>query len=391
MRINKLTPSVAILHRVAGEGNFNIYRQLSEGRRLFLFAKCLLVTWSFMQGRGDYATEKTIALVKGSNQARYQKQVKEQLEHEFGKVEVFLTAPIKGVEFNKLLPRFEVLAGAQQILYLLCMLFTGSRRFLNLYLLSFYAAMDEVVNIGLKNVENFVCFNDQPFDVAALVYALNNRKSIRTVVIQHGLILSEKFYFPVVAKEFWGWGELSKKHYRSWDSSGKILVKGRYKEDERIKSSGVNAGNKVPVKILIAPSHYHSEIADIVEKVDNLIGMYCGNKVLLGIKLHPSTKFKLLIKAIHFSRGLKLIREVDDMEMLADKYDVLVTKNSTSAVDFMLRGKIVFSISPSCDGRFPSVEYVELIDILPAYIDGGINRLKKESGRSNFLREAISV
>lgn len=390
--MRKLMPAISTLHRVAGEGDFNIYRQLKEGKRFFLFAKCLITSWSYYRGRGDQATEKTVAFVKGPNQLRYQKQVMQQLEDEFGGVEIFMTAPIKGAKSNKFLPRINLIDVAHQMIYLLCMLLTGKRRFLNLYLLSFSAAIDKVVCQGIKNIKNFICFNDQPFDVAAVVYALNKRNNIRTIVIQHGLIVSEKFYFPVVAQEFWGWGDLSKIHYCRWDLKGCINIKGRYKSDVKIKDDCFKIlNNHESISILIAPSHAHHEVLDLIWAV-NEINIKNSVKIKLGIKLHPSTKLLFYLALKIKRKKIKIQFEEDGMEELADKYDGLVTVNSTSSIDFLLRGKPVFFSKVYDSNRFPSQDYGCVLIDLSNFCSLEINSiLKKNNSRLRFLMSAINV
>lgn len=341
--MQKFVPTLQTLRIMAGEGDFNIYRQLAAGKKLFLFVKCLLITWSYAHGRGELATKKTVALVKGPNQKRYQKKVAEQLSDEFESVELFMTSLARNSELYKLLPRINFWLAVQQVIYLLCMLFTGRKRYLNLYLLSFYSSIFKSVQIGFSNVENFICFNDQPFDVAAIVHALNRSSRTRTIVIQHGLILSEKFYFPSVANEFWAWGELSKAHYRSWNKNGKILIRGRYKNDISFKKNNYLWPDSDQKKsFLIAPSHIHSEVKEIIKVVRSLEVFSLVGNSKLGIKFHPSTKFTWILKFWCRFILKEIIFEVDEMEGLSDSYDFLITKSSTSSVDFILKGKPVF-------------------------------------------------
>lgn len=387
-----LTPSLKLLRVLAGEGSFHIYRLLRD-RRVFLFTKCLLTTFACFRGRGSETGARSIAFVKGANQLRYFWQAHLQLEAELGALQLYASAPLPTASDALLLPRMSLSAFAQQVVCLLMLLLTGKRRYLNLYLLAFASAMRKAVDTGLRNIESFVCFNDQPYDVAAIVHALHGRKGCRTIVVQHGLILSQNFYFPTVAKEFWAWGELSKQHYRAWDKDAQLVVKGRYREDAHNKARDfVWPPADRPVRILVAPSFFHDEVKHILTELDRTLSTELKATARVAIKFHPATKLLWRLRRWCQQHAPWLKEEHEPMEHLATQYDILVTKNSTSAVDFLLRGKPIISVNLSEGILFPSQNYsfdaniLQEISKIPQQIDH-----KANIQRLSFLQSGLNV
>lgn len=388
-----LIPSLKLLRILAGEGDFHLYRQLKEGRRLFLFAKCFLITLSYFKGRGASAGARTVVFVKGANQLRYYQHAGAQLQEELGSLQMFTAAPLPEQAESPMLPRMGFRPAWQQTICLLMMLITGKRRYLNLYLLSFATAIDRSVYMGLRQVESFVCFNDQPYDVAAILYALNRRNNVRTIVIQHGLILSEEFYFPSVAKEFWAWGSLSRQHYRAWESDSKIIIKGRYSNDGNQKSNDfIWPAPGRAIRILVAPSFFHVEVRELLTSLNQVLGNENKETLRVAIKFHPATKLAWRLRLWCKKNAPWLSEENEAMEALADKYDLLITKDSTSAVDFLLRGKPVFFLNMGEGLVFPSPLYgFDLCDILNVSTGPALIFKRKNDPRLCFLEIALNV
>jgi hypothetical protein len=387
-----LTPSLKLLRVLAGEGNFHLYRQLKEGRRLFLFAKCLLTTLSYFKGRGTPAGARTVVFVKGANQLRYYQYARAQLQEELGSLQMFTATPLPEQAESLMLPRMGFRLVWQQTICLLMMLITGKPRYLNLYLLSFATAINRSVGMGLRQVESFICFNDQPYDVAAILHALNRRNGVRTIVIQHGLILSENFYFPSVAKEFWAWGELSRQHYRAWEPDSKIIIKGRYHNDKNHKSNDfIWPASGRAIRILVAPSFFHGEVKELLTGLNQALSNETKTRVKIAIKFHPATKLAWRLRLWCKKNAPWLGTENEAMEALADRYDLLITKDSTSAVDFMLRGKPVFFQNMGEGSVFPSPLYgLELRDISSAFTCPTSILKHKNAPRLHFLKIALN-
>lgn len=378
---------------MAGEGNFHAYRLLRSGRRGFLFAKYLIVTLSHGLRRGDATGQKTVVFIKGKNQLRYQSFLAPQLQAEFGDSDVFTASRLPLDPSRRRLAGFSFLSTMRQAVFLALMLATGRRRYLDLYLLEFQAEIDRIVGRSFGNIENFVCLNDQPYDVAAILNTLHSRGNCRTVVVQHGLVLNEKFYFPSVAREFWAWGELSKRHYRSWDQSAKIVVKGRYAGDAAMKRErylSLPADGRL--KILVAPSFFHDEVNEIVTGLKAELSGDHLDKAVVAIKLHPAMKFQGRLTSRLRKQAPWLESETAPIETLAEEYDVLVTKNSTSAIDFLLRGKPVFFHPPNGGADFPSMDYGFPLAHLKLLIEGRqVETNKKNDARRGFLKVALNV
>lgn len=389
--MNYLQPSRRALRILAGEGHFHYYRLLKSGRRSFLFIKFFLTTWLYFRGRGEPATKPTVAFVKGLNQLRYHHHVAQHLEREFGELQLYACNKLAE---NRVLPKISAPDMLLQLKFLVLMLLTGKRRYLDLYWLAFSDAIQKAVDYGLHGIKTFVCYNDQPYDVAAVIHALQKRGGCRTIVIQHGLVLNEKFYFPSVANEFWAWGEASRQHYRSWNPLAQILIKGRYIEDSHKKQEHYmlpESGKHT--RILVAPSFYHEEVKEIIAILRNTLTGKETRKISVAIKFHPATKFRRLLKFLCLTLTPWLKEETAPMETLSETYDILITKNSTSAVDFLLRGKPVFFLDPHIDSSFPSLSYgFELKQLNTLLLEREETSLKiKNEGRQQFLESALNV
>lgn len=392
--MNQMSFMRKTLNTLAGEGNFHSYRMLHSRKRGLLFAKSLAVTLSFALNRGEVASQKAVVFVKGKNQLRYQSFLAEQLQKELGKCDVFTSSRLPLDIDRSSLGGFSLSALVRQATLLTLMLVTGRRRYLNLYLLAFQVEIDRIVNKSFEHINTFLCFNDQPYDVAAILNSLHNKKRCRTIVVQHGLILSEQFYFPTVAREFWAWGELSKRHYRSWSRTGSIFIKGRYIGDEAKKGEHLVMDRPIgePLKILIAPSHIHIEVQDIVLGVKSILPEFYREKTTFAIKFHPATKFKSWLKFRCWWIAPSLNVETAPMEALAERYDALITKNSTSAIDFLLRGKPVF-FHPAFNGAdFPSSKYgFTLLQLKNLVENRTLDVNDKNVERMKLLKDTLNV
>lgn len=314
-----------------------------------------------------------------------------------GDEEVFFDVAVNGVS-PRYLPRIAKKNAFYQIILLLLILLTGKKRYLSLYYLSFYLAIRKVVDKGMRNVAIFVCYNDQPYDVAALLVALHIRSNCRTIVIQHGLILSPAFYFPSIAKEFWAWGDLSRKYYSSRNRDGKFMLTGRYLEDAGDKKNdfvpiNIDGTNK-RINFLLAFSFSHNELKNAILFLRSLSPelLNSDGKIKFSYKLHPSTKFKRKLQCWIAINAPWMREEVDSMEALSEKYDGLITLNSTSAVDFLLKGKPVFFMKFREDGEFPSQKYgFSVTKIEQIFLDRIFVMDEKNRERLLFLKAALNI
>lgn len=385
-----LNSYLKLIRSVAGEGNFYIY-QLLKNRRLFLFAKCLITTIAYFLGRGSVTAAPVVVYVKGSNQLRYFGYARKQLEGELGGLQLYRSSSALKNSDGLLLPRFCIWHVVMQCIFLLLMLITGRRRYLNLYLIYFVKSIKLSIDKGLPSVKDFICFNDQPYDVAAIVYTLNQRNNCRTIVIQHGLILSPNFYFPAVSQEFWAWGELSKKHYCSRNKNSKIITKGRYESDFRIKGKYFEFPLNWRIKILIAPSFFHDEIKSVLVNFGKILPPELKNSDQVSIKFHPATKNLFKVRWWIRRHAPWIKQEEEPMEVLAEKYDLLITRNSTSSIEFMLRGKLVFFDVIDDKYEFPSKNFCLDLEDFVCYVKNNYLPMCKIEAVQIYLKSAINV
>lgn len=389
-----LRPSLSVLRALAGEGNYHAYTRLKGAKRGVLFLKSLRVSLAYTFHRNGPRTRATLVVANGLNQERLFHKYRPQLSKAFGEISLFSVFRLANTHDRCGLPRFSAFEMGQQLVLLLLVLASGQKRYLNLYYLAFAAAMQRVIQHGAPNLKAFICFNDQPFDVASMIVALRQRETCQTCVIQHGLILSEVFYFPTNAKEFWAWGPLSRVHFRSRHAQGRLIVKGRYADDTENARSGFLAPmpEKHPYRILVAPSHFHDEVKGLVGAFLEELHNKLPTQINLGLKLHPATKASWRLRRWLANRNINIVLEQANMEQLSEDYDLLFTKNSTSSIDFLLRGKpVIFSEFPQ-NGNFPSADYGFGIDQLQNVISGEVENIAaKNDARKNFLKDALFV
>lgn len=375
---------------LASEGRYHLYRLLAE-KRLFLGAKLALVAVRHWRGVGTRPRTNQIALINGENQLRYHRNSAEMSTARLGDIEAF--ANYNPTSDLPLFPRIKTTSLVTLLLLVLRVLFLGRRRDLSLYLLAFFRATKDIVQEQLSDVKVLVCYNDQPFDVAALVHALNQRGGCRTIVIQHGLILSPTFYFPSIAKEFWAWGSLSQDYFATRHPEGRLVITGRYHDDAAIKSDGFLDLSRTPkIKTLIAFSFFHDEIIRGLHEIlrqRRKMSQNMAITVQFNIKLHPALKNERRIRAM-IAKSFGWITVVDgDMEELVVQHDNLITSSSTSAVDFLLVGKGVYFLAPNETADFPSLDYgFSLSDFLARDTHG---LAKKNHMRLRFLKKALHI
>lgn len=379
---------------LASEGNYHMYRQLSEGRRIFLAAKLAYVALGYWRGHGEQPSLRQIALIKGPNQRRLHRRIAGLRNLKIGPIEEFVDyAPRQGA---KQLPRFGIGETLSLLGLVARVLLMGRVRDLSLYLLFFFRVAQKFVNRNLSGVDTFLCYNDQPFDVAAFVHALERRGGCRTIVIQHGLILSPTYYFPTNAREFWAWGEASKKHFSTRNRNGNLIVTGRYAGDLQLKADAFHVVEKMfPAKVLAAFSFDHEEIyrgVDAIAKLRSTLPLYQIDRLKFRLKIHPATKRTRKLRSLVKKRADWLEVVDGDMEDLAASSDMLVTVNSTSAIDFMLLGKPTFFVGELKGDSYPSSNYGFNMSDFSTVLEHDPRLLEdKNAGRLNFLRESINV
>lgn len=386
--------NVWAVRSLASEGKYHMHRQLAEGRRVFVSAKLASVALNYWRGSGTKPDTNRMAIIKGQNQLRHHRYTETLRNNRLGPVEAFSDSP--GLAGTSVLPRFTTKELFVLMLLATRILILGRRRDLSVYYLYFFCAVERVAGSHLSELESFVCYNDQPFDVAAFIYALNKNNRCKTIVIQHGLILSPNFYFPCHASEFWAWGPLSLEHFRTRHAEGTCIITGRYAEDaERLAADYILCPETGSIRILIAFSFFHSEIKSGIDKVAAIrrdIPQPLRNRIKFSIKLHPATKMRFWLRStLKFSADwLELVD--GEMELLVNDFDGLITYNSSSVVDFILAGRWIFFISHAGQQSSPArlagwtlYSSSDMLEILTSTVQSN------NDVRNKFLSDSINV
>lgn len=391
MKMINVKPSLSLIKILAGEGDFYLYKAL-VGKKIFVFLKLLSNSLMYSFGKDLKTTQSSLVFIKGENQYRLFKYAKSNFSKQIDARNVFCKNVTINNKEDVVFPRVKIVYFLNQVFFLFLMLITGKRHYLNLYLLSFYCGISDVVSRSFPQVNKFLCFNDQSYDVASIVESFNQR-GCQTFVYQHGLILSKQFYFPVVSKIFLAWGDSSRQEFKSWRNNSELLVTGRYLNDIENKSEILRHSIcDRKIKVLVAPSFNFDEIKKIVFSISSFNSF--SERCSFSIKFHPATKFKTLIKLWCKYHTPFLVEEYGHMENLSNEYDFLITKNSTSTVDFLLRGKLVFCFEPLSSGEdFPSIDYVFDINQFAQVLGGeNIDNLgHKNKSRLSFIQKNINV
>ena len=345
-------------------------------------------------GSGNKPEGSAVAFIKGPNQLRLHRRTAKMRFDRLGEVEAFATQTPDSE--MKRLPRHRTNEFIRLLVYALLILVFGRKRDLSLYLLTFSRATQRIVDNHLRSVETFICYNDQPFDVSAIIYALNRRRDCKTIVLQHGIIVSPSFYFPTIAREFWAWGEESKQSYSTRCSAGSLVVTGRYSNDTEQKAMVYRSPiSESRVVVLVAFSFDHEEIQGGLRYLSNLVEQIDKRQIdrpVFQFKFHPATKQRSAFAASLLARSTWLTTVEGDMEDLAQAADALITFNSTSAVEFLLRGKPVVFIDPSSGGAFPSASYgLNSDEFIRAIASNDVDLSRKNVARLEFLKATINV
>lgn len=388
-----------ILRFLAGEGGYAIYRRSALFDRFLILLQFLNVILSsaiFGSVSGCLPTQ--LAYVKGANQLRLYKRARSLLNRH-GYHPVLRVQPDLrwrgGVSRDARWPRLF----CKDVIKLLCpitaYLFLGKKRYLNLFFLNYFRRIHaRLVDAGGANVETLVTFNDQQFEAAAVILSIKKLSGAKTITLQHGIIVSPRFYFPSLSDEFWAWGEAVREHFCAYNTSAKLVIVGRFLDDYKTyRRSPCAIANPPSLQMLVVPSHKHREILCLTKtaaKIRNSMGGFAQ----IAIKLHPNTKFKFAVRSIALLSALHCEYDSADISDLAGSYDVILTKNSTSAVDFVLRGKIVFV---SCTGLLPDFLSENIAFMIEdGRLDWGMLREKILSSvyaeyRHSFLRNILNV
>ncbi len=168
----------------------------------------------------------------------------------------------------------------------------------------------------------------------------------RTLVLQHGLIMDQRFYYPIRATKFLAWGERSREIQYN---DAKVEVTGTY------KFSQISAMTLSEIKTLIFCVNSHDDQA-VKQKIDILYEICQEYGYHLIVKCHPGSLFGLKQWTdMYTGKPITFYKE----ERLQDiPFDAAVTENSTIIIDLIAMGK-PFVLFDDINGYFS--EYEQLI------------------------------
>lgn len=169
-----------------------------------------------------------------------------------------------------------------------------------------------------------------------------------SIVLQHGLIMDKRFYYPIYADYFLAWGERSKKLL---ENDKKVFVTGTYKFQFDHASEAKKRINRT---MLFCISSLDNNV--VKEKIDCLLEISLKLEITLAVKCHPGSQFNVEHwKNIYSDTNIIFYQE----ELLENLFfDLAITENSTIIMD-LLALKKPFILYDSMDGYFN--EYADII------------------------------
>ncbi|MBA0035103.1 hypothetical protein HS962_02440 [Pantoea sp. BIGb0393] len=351
--MKKIINPILKIKDVTREGGRYIYKSSRGKKKILIILKLFITILKYIHlNRCKCRFVGKMVLVKGKNQARLYEFYNDKIIRELGEHTLLQFEEATKLSLKTIINSVPLISKLFFIAF--AAFFSTKRRWLNIMILELYKAVDFCVDKHFTNMNTFLCFNDQPVDIAILISALEEKSRTETIVVQHGLILSPKYYFPVNAKQFWAWGNNVDILYGKI-AKCKVLTKGRYTTDSTNKSEVFLCSNKKFVNVLIAPSFFHKEIFTVILSAKKILEK-CDIKCNVEIKLHPATKLTFILKLWLRLYWPQLNITNDFMENLSSEFDCLFTKNSTSSLDFLLKGKPVYFIETQ-NNEFPNEKY----------------------------------
>ena len=175
---------------------------------------------------------------------------------------------------------------------------------------------------NLSSINKYYIMTDHHFysSILAMIDEYN------TYVIQHGLILDKRFYYPIRAKHFCAWGEHSKELLCN---DPKVIVTGTKKFDDYLFHK--NSINKTINKILYCISSLDNEA--VSNKIRDIYEVVTEKGLSLNVKCHPGSMFDVNIwKKEFLDYHITFYKEekLDEID-----FDLAISENSTINIDFV--------------------------------------------------------
>lgn len=171
----------------------------------------------------------------------------------------------------------------------------------------------------------------------------------KSFILQHGLIMDKRFYYPIYADYFLAWGIKSRELLRN---SKKVVITGTYKF--RFISEANESINDFN-KILFCISSLDNN--KVQTKIDNLLELSSKSNRQLAVKCHPGSQFDIQYWKKLYSSTNVLFYQEELLENL--DFDLAVVENSTVIIDLSALNK-PFILYDSIEGYFQNYS-----DIIP--------------------------
>ncbi len=166
------------------------------------------------------------------------------------------------------------------------------------------------------------------------------RETVSCSVLQHGLILDKRFYYPIRASRFYAWGSRSKELL---EGDERVVIAGTYKFKDIIKNPGSEQKRQVMYCISILDNE------KVRKKIDELYRLSRKQKFKLLVKCHPGSMFDVeKLRAIYQDSDIIFYQE-ETLDQIS--FDVAITENSTIIIDLAAMGK-PFILYDDIDGYF---------------------------------------
>ncbi|WP_421860206.1 hypothetical protein [Marinobacter salarius] len=379
-----------IIRYLSGEGNFAVLKNKGLFQRIIFSTKLIIKVFLLTFPYSKFAPKGDLVYVCGSNQHR----LLGSIDLSVYDVDENYCALVQPTPFSKEKDRsknkIHVSIAFKDffVLFFYCLgyIVLGKNKLLAAFFIKYYNCVSDFFRENLHSINRLICFNDQPFECASLILAAKSHKK-SSVVIQHGVIISYDYYFPINCDEFWAWGSAGRPYFKSRSVCGEYIVKGRWlKKKEAISSDFVFPDSGKP-KGVICPSFFWKEIFFFIRFLKALK----EKGVKVDLKLHPATKFKILIKFLMITSRCKWVKPEVSIQLVAKEYDFLITRNSSSALDFLLLGKPVFGVGTSDrDNRVFGQSFFDENGIDNFVFKGELNHAREvNDNRLSFLAKCV--
>ena len=175
-----------------------------------------------------------------------------------------------------------------------------------------------------RDIKEIYLMSDHHFFSSIIAF----EETEKCAILQHGLVMDKRFYYPIRAGKFCAWGERSR---QLQNNDAKVVVTGTYKFDGM--SSKANCDTIKQIMFLIGSLDNEK----VKEKIDTLVKICEEKQFNLIIKCHPGSLFdKTIWEKSYHDKGVAFYKE----ELIQDlDFDLAVSENSTAIMDLIALNK----------------------------------------------------